>query len=696
MASTDDKNTAARFFGQINDRINDSGNPQSIQMHKYELGTETYDGYKYPAVKINNEGFLNGIGASLSSGFYFSYGDSVNQGIGELFSYLKKRHAKCKNAKTRYILGGYSQGAQVIGQTLPGIDKAIRDDIVFVGLFGDPKLHYPEGEGFNPPACRGKNLSAWRRMATNCEHDSGSLGPRIPYLPDDMKTKTGLWCNYHDEICDPGQIPHAIVFGSGHLDYKKDKGIVDTAAREAIERLKNRLKADPKPTPTQPNPVPPIDYDRVLDVRRYDHEGTSGENTIFAVDASDYMQAELPGIEAFLRDAIPKVVAKGGKVSLVSYIGIKDGNGQVIDNVGVMSPFSLDPQRLIDAIPAALHPDGQNPPGSSLITLHAILSRPDWTEDATKSITLFSNSPLVDPDFVGLTTDEIAKKSLAVDPVNIYPVVPETVRASYTDLATKTSGQVVTYANATDVLQAANRAYEKISNRPVPFLKNTEYIAEVNQEVTFDASDSYILNAAITKYEWDFNGDGQFETATTTPIVNHTYTSPLTGYMQVRVTANNDMIANMSASIKIGPITPPVLPPSPTGLTYTITSTTDNKSTVTINWQADPDAHAWFIKVNDMPMGYVEPGRTTLDITDIERTNDFVISVARANVVENNKLNVSEFSNVTIPAIKTNPTPPVISTCTQSNIFLRIICQAIALCKQYIDGIWIYILPYKI
>ena len=689
-APNDDE--ADQYMDQIEGRIKNS----PLSNHKYILGQESYNGSQYPHIAVNNWSFMNGIGASLSSGTLFAYGDSVNAGVNELQTYLIRRHAKCKSVGTRYILGGYSQGAQVIGEALPGILKSIRDDIVFVGLFGDPKLHYPEGEGWNPPACRGKDLSPWRRVFVNCNHDDGSLVARRPYLPDDMKHKTGLWCYGLDMICDPGATPHM----SGHMKYKDAGQAIDSAAREAIEKLLTRLMQDnprPQPTPTQPTPPPPIiDYEKVLNIRHVTKEGTTGENMVFAVDVSNDMKPEIPAIEQFLRDTIPKVAAKGGKVSVVVYIGVEDVNGNVIDNTGVISPFGLSTQQLLDALPTLLHPNGQPLPGSSLITLHTIFDRLNWDYGATKSVTLFTNSPLVDPDFVGLTVDRIAKRSLEIDPVNVYPVVPELSRESYTELATKTSGQVVTYTD--NIQDAAQQAYNKITNRPVPFLQNIEYKAEPGQEITFNASDSYVIDSTITKYEWDYNGDGQFEATTTTPSINHTYASPFTGYMQVRVSASNSTIANMSAKVTIGPIVPPTLPPAPQNPTYTITETTDNKSKVTINWQAgEPGAEVWFVRFNDMPMGHVEVGRTSLEITDIERTNDTIIGIAGA-AMTGDKINTSEFSSVTIPAIKVTPPPPppIVSTCNQSNIFIQLLCKAIAIVKVYIQGFWYYILPYKL
>ena len=155
----------------------------------------------------------------------------------------------------------------------------------------------------------------------------------------------------------------------------------------------------------------------------------------------------------------------------------------------------------------------------------------------------------------------------------------------------------------------------------------------------------------------------------------------------------------MSAKVTIGEITPPALPAAPQNLTHTITNTTDNKSTVTITWDGNTEAHAWFIQINDMPMGYVQAGQTSLEITDIERSEDVIIGVASAVGTSANSFSNSTFSTTIVPKIPPptpDPEPPVTSTCTQSNFFVRLFCKAIAIIKYYLNGIWYYILPHVV
>ena len=66
------------------------------------------------------------------------------------------------------------------------------------------------------------------------------------------------------------------------------------------------------------------------------------------------------------------------------------------------------------------------------------------------------------------------------------------------------------------------------SNKPpVGSFTLTPETAHLNQTVTFDASSSADPDGTITKYEWDLDGDGTFETNTgTTKTVTRSATRP--------------------------------------------------------------------------------------------------------------------------------------------------------------------------
>lgn len=179
-----------------------------------QLGA-TADRYElvYPAVRFEDGG----------------YRASVDAGVQALQAFVADRAARCPGE--RFLLAGFSQGAQVTGEALPGMPA---DRIAFVALFGDPTLYLPEGRGPFPPACRGEELSPWRRGSVGCLTDNGILGARIPYLPAEFVDRTGSWCDRDDPACNANP---ADVVGSTHGEYALPGAEIDEAAAESVGRL---------------------------------------------------------------------------------------------------------------------------------------------------------------------------------------------------------------------------------------------------------------------------------------------------------------------------------------------------------------------------------------------------------------------------------------------------------------------------
>lgn len=175
----------------------------------YELGTSSQNNHQYPATGLD---FFNTISAAISAGTAAQYGNSVNEGVAELTSYISAISSSCPN--TKFVLAGYSQGAQVITASTPKINPS---RIIYAATFGDPKLYLPEGQGIDPPACHNQSLSDYRAYAPNCKTHRGSLGPKIPYQETGWTGKLGLYCNDQDLICGAGL--NLSSSGSDNLDF---------------------------------------------------------------------------------------------------------------------------------------------------------------------------------------------------------------------------------------------------------------------------------------------------------------------------------------------------------------------------------------------------------------------------------------------------------------------------------------------
>ena len=577
------------------------------QLNFYELGSESYGGNQYPAVDVSNVWNGNAIGAKISGGMGNTYGKSVKEGVAELRTYLDIRHRKCPNEF--FILGGVSQGAQVVGQALPNISSGVKDKIVFNMLFGDPKLYLPEGEGIFPPACRNENLSAYRREIANCHVDNGALGARKPFLPSEDNSKTGLWCLANDYVCGSSKFVWDV---EGHGKYANNNGPIDDGVREAANRLKNAAKLASQNDPG------------INDKPLNNNMGTTGTDVVFVLDTTGSMMSYIDQMKTFIRNYSSKIKEINGRVGLVVY---RDAGDEY--TAKKLSDLQTDTTDLLNKLESVSADGGGDGPEAALHASMVAMNEMKWQKGATKAIILLTDAGYHEPDKVdGSTLAAVAKRSLEIDPVNIYPVVGDYLKNSYTDIAKQTSGQVIASGDENDIVAALDKALTKIKNRPNAKLKIGEYYAEVGQKITFDASDSYVVDGSITKYEWDFDGDGKIDQTTTSPVASHVYNEKFDGIMQVRMSANNDTVSNISAPVKVG-IKPnlPVGPGAPQ-VSAKIIERNGNKATIRLNWQpVDELSSRWLVSLDDTNLGYTVGEQRQLDITDVDVSTSRKVTV---------------------------------------------------------------------
>src|SRR5215207_406943 len=96
------------------------------------------DGLGYPAVSVYDWGLLSrglrGVPGKVGERVV-DYKQSVDQGVQNLVDKVKERAGACEHQKI--VLAGFSQGAQVIRQSLPHL-KGLAKHVGAVVLFGDP------------------------------------------------------------------------------------------------------------------------------------------------------------------------------------------------------------------------------------------------------------------------------------------------------------------------------------------------------------------------------------------------------------------------------------------------------------------------------------------------------------------------------------------------------------------------------
>lgn len=600
------------FYDSVSKKFDKVG----ISYHFHELQPS-----EYPAVSVgvdDSDQIGRSIGAIVTGGEGYAYGKSVDQGARSMADYVKKTLASCKGAK--FVLGGYSQGAQVVGEALHLLknDQQARDSIVFAALFGDPKLHLPEGarrtvivkdrkrKEVPPFACLGMNLSDWRRDPIACVTYKGSLGARKNYLPDYATKKTGLWCVKGDIVCNGMGRGNSIA---PHFNYKGTGQAIEKASQEILARM-----------------LPHVDKDIAKKIEHYRIGREVKNNHIdiaFVLDISGSMQEEIDGMKRFIRTSADKIKKLNGRVALTVFRNHCDS-----PPASVMTTLSEDVTNLNKALDHVRVDGGCDETEGSLHALKLTLDTLNWREGATKAAILLTDEPPALPDRTdGSTPQSVARRALEIDPVNVYPVVSDGYEDRYQELADLTSGQVIT-ANTTE--SALEIVFEKLKTRPEPFLPLTHYQAMAGETITFTVADSMRHgDHKITAYEWDVNGDGVIDATTQEPILKHAYAMAFDGYMSVRARADNGTIGSSSAQVTVYQQADalPTVPEKPVNLTFA-----RKGDMVELDWRLANGAAApamWRVSVGDVPVAEVDHtnGRLWLQLKDVPKDADMNVTV---------------------------------------------------------------------
>ncbi|HEX5029988.1 MAG TPA: FlgD immunoglobulin-like domain containing protein [Candidatus Eisenbacteria bacterium] len=87
------------------------------------------------------------------------------------------------------------------------------------------------------------------------------------------------------------------------------------------------------------------------------------------------------------------------------------------------------------------------------------------------------------------------------------------------------------------------------------------YEGECGVPITLDGSGSHDANGTIVSYEWDFEGDGVYDSTTTTPTVTHVFHSTTQGVIRLRVTDNDNppLQAVDEATVTLRDTVPPTI-----------------------------------------------------------------------------------------------------------------------------------------
>lgn len=553
-----------------------------ISYNFYELGSAPQFGAQYPAVAVSGDVEAIGtmLGAFVSGGASFNFGASVEEGSRELLNYIGKVSAACPD--TQYVLGGYSQGAMLISRVLDQINS---DKVIYVATFGDPKLYLPEGKGNHPVACSGKNLSNYRAYVSDCHAYEGILGSYRPYQPTGYYNKLGTYCNSQDIMCSSG------MSISDHTSYTS-RGLYQVAAQTIASRVRSAFRPE------------------IADI----NEVISSHDLLLIFDITYGMQTHIDNYLAEAKALVQRTRSLGGRVALYTVRQSSAQYSTLRPVILQVCDFSCSPEELnyqINQLNNRLAPSSTVGGLPIYMALNQAMRKLDWQVGATKTAVVFTNNFPRNTDHDGSTLESIVNLSLAIDPVNIYALVSnESVAQSIDRLTSATNGQ--TYI----ISEEFSGLVEAVTGRPLARLALETYSGLVGDEFTFDASgESLAQELSTLRYDWDLDADGIFEIQDSTPTIQHVYTKPVSGYLQVRVTDTSGYSSTMSARLEVVNTLE-----SPSQISVLETNRTSAQE-FQIKFQTD--APRVLVVLNDAILGFIDAAaQQSLTLSDIAQTSE--------------------------------------------------------------------------
>ncbi len=411
---------------------------------KLKTTSLTYDfvNLDYPAVGVNDVGTL--LGAYFGAGEAYAFGESINTGVGKLVN--KVNNTKCAN--TKFVLGGYSQGAMVVSKSLPELNA---DKIIYAATFGDPKIYLPEGEGVMPAACRNQNLSDYRAYVPDCYAYEGLLGSYRPYQPEDFAGKLGTWCNKMDIMC-------SSHFGiSNHLAYVSDN-LYEDASRTI--------------------------FNKIAETFGLEKTATSPHDTAIVIDSTGSMTMLLEKYKDEALRLAQKTLASGGRVALYDYRDLDDPYLPKEHCNFKTCTLEIFEQKL-NEINAN---DGGDDEESLLSASYAVMNKLNWKRGSTKSLVVLTDAGFLNPDRDGITFDDVVKLSKEIDPVNFYIITGLDQLENYAPLAEATDGKVISIfdnlSKLTDEIMERCDSLPRVEESEENFAKPIINVVSAEQEET--------------------------------------------------------------------------------------------------------------------------------------------------------------------------------------------------------------------
>lgn len=266
-------------------------------------------------------------------------------------------------------------------------------------------------------------------------------------------------------------------------------------------------------------------------------EGSASIDLALVVDATGSMSDTIASVRRNLASLVNQLAAATSsyRVAVVSYQDIPP-DGLYASRVDLS--FTSNLSSIQEAIGNLDASEGGDTPETVFSGIKSAIDLP-WRTGVTKlAIVIGDAGPKIDADgkepVSNLTAAEIIASSIAVDPVQITFIDLNVLHdESVQQISSGTGGEIISGAGG--IVSTLEGVIDTTSKQPFAWFGES-IVGKVGTPVTFNAQGSYDpYGHKIDNYEWDFDGDGVFDTSSEKPFANHTYTAEFEGRAILRV-----------------------------------------------------------------------------------------------------------------------------------------------------------------
>lgn len=293
----------------------------------------------------------------------------------------------------------------------------------------------------------------------------------------------------------------------------------------------------------------------------------------FVIDTTGSMVPYIDAVKSAANSIVNSLSNSGNDVR-IGVVLYRDAGDIYVNQAALM--FTSDADAAVTAIDGISVGGGGDTPEAVYCALRSTIdgSAGAWRETPNKFIILMGDAPSHNPDFAcspSQTASSVITAAINADPITIEAIPLTGSISDFSTVAQGTGGQVFPATTPAAVVTAILETIETILSTPSADAGGP-YAGFVGSAVTFDGSGSTDSDGTISQYEWDFDNDGAFDATSASPSAIHTYSSPYSGQVRLRVTDNDGLAAVDTADINV------VEPPTPTD---TPTATATPSPTVT-------------------------------------------------------------------------------------------------------------------